>query len=312
MRSPLARVIAAILGGYGMMLLLLWVHDWVKDAFPRPPHEAPNSARIQHPISHSTAVRALRRFYHLPEAERRALKANLEAALIPTRAWLVALDGSDYQVICLGEFHAEITRRYLAEVVLGNLSFDNLLLEATPSSMRRLKRWMAAGRGYVPLQGADISRSLQAARRRNPGLELFGIEETDAQADASDDAAGARDRAIARNFWRRYQPRQRHLILFGALHCANTTDWLFDNLRRQAPNALKTQMINAQVLGEHQHGALEAFVYFLDEIGIRAADFVISDTRSLPPQIYTWFPSLHEQILSKYTAVVLFRSFGAQ
>ncbi|MEJ2639084.1 MAG: hypothetical protein P8010_05865 [Desulfosarcinaceae bacterium] len=308
MHSPLARVIAAILGGYGLILLLLTAHDWAQKAFPRPPHVTPNTARIQHPFSHPTAVRALRRFDHLPEVERLALKRELASDLIPTAQWLADLDASAYPVVCLGEYHEEDTRRYLADAVLNRLSTDVLLLEATAKTLSRLKRRMAADSAYTPLLGADIASALRAARRRNPAVELCGIEETDRQAHAPERISGARDSAIARNFWRRYRPGRRHLILFGALHCANTTHWLFDNLRNQAPENLKTRLINVQVLGEHQNGSLEAFLYFMDEIDIAAADFVISDTRGLPRQIYRWFPALDTQILSKYSAVMVFRS----
>jgi hypothetical protein len=308
MRSPLARVIAAILGGYGLILLLLTAHEWVQKAFPRPSHDAPNTDRIQHPLDHPMAIRALQGFNHLSDIDRHDLKRALASDLIATRQWLAELSASAYTVVCLGEYHAEATRRFLADTVLDAIFIDHLLLETTPKSLSRLKRWMAADRAYVPLLGADIAAALRAALSRNPAVEIYGIEETDHQAEAAAGASGSRDRAIAHNFWRRYQPGRKHLLLFGALHCANTPHWLFDNLCRQAPEKLKTRMINIQVLGEHQNGSLEAFVYFLDEIGITTADFVISDTSGLPRQIYAWFPALDMQILSKYAAVMVFRS----
>jgi hypothetical protein len=312
MHSPLARVIAAILAGYGLILLLLTAHEWAQKVFPRPPHEAPNVARIQHPLSHPTAVRALQRFDHLSDVDRHALKRELASSLTPTGQWLADHNASAYTIVCLGELHAEATRRYLANAVLNALSIDLLLLESTPKNLSRLKRWMAADRDYVPLLGADIGSALLAAMGRNPAVEIYGIEETGRQADAAAGTSGSRDRAIARNFWRRYQPGRRHLILFGALHCANTPHWLFDNLRVQAPEKLRIRMINVQVLGEHQNGSLEAFLYFLDEIGLPTTDFVVSDTRGLPRQIYVWFPALDRQILSKYAAVMVFRSLGAE
>jgi hypothetical protein len=66
-------------------------------------------------------------------------------------------------------------------------------------------------------------------------------------------------------------------------------------------------MLNVQVLGEHQNGPLEAFVYFLDEIGIEKRNFVIPDTSALHPHIYELFQLLKRQILEKYCSLIVFR-----
>jgi hypothetical protein len=52
---------------------------------------------------------------------------------------------------------------------------------------------------------------------------------------------------------------------------------------------------------------VEAFVYFLDEIGIENGDFVIPDTRALPARIYRWFPLLNRRTLQKYSSLIVFR-----
>jgi hypothetical protein len=67
-------------------------------------------------------------------------------------------------------------------------------------------------------------------------------------------------------------------------------------------------MLNIRVVGEHQNGALEAFVYFLDEIGIDKKHFVIPDTRNLHPHIYALFRVLKRQTLDKYRSVIVFRN----
>jgi hypothetical protein len=53
---------------------------------------------------------------------------------------------------------------------------------------------------------------------------------------------------------------------------------------------------------------LEAFVFFLDEIGIEKKNFVIADTNTLHPLIYELFQKLNRQILEKYCALVVFRN----
>ncbi|MEN8751256.1 MAG: hypothetical protein AB1Z18_00640, partial [Desulfobacterales bacterium] len=70
---------------------------------------------------------------------------------------------------------------------------------------------------------------------------------------------------------------------------------------------LKDRMLNVRVLGEHQNGPLEAFVYFLDEIGIEKKYFVIPNTNSLHPRIYELFKLLKRQTLDKYRSVIVFR-----
>ena len=55
--------------------------------------------------------------------------------------------------------------------------------------------------------------------------------------------------------------------------------------------------------------AIEAFVYFTDEIGFAKQHFVISDTRSLPERIYEWFPLLNRETLEKYRSLIVFRTW---
>jgi hypothetical protein len=66
-------------------------------------------------------------------------------------------------------------------------------------------------------------------------------------------------------------------------------------------------MLNVSVLGEHQNGPLEAFVYFLDEIEIKKQHFVIPNTKLLHPRIYEFFQLLKRQTLAKYRSVIVFR-----
>jgi hypothetical protein len=167
---------------------------------------------------------------------------------------------------------------------------------------------MEAGRNYFPLLDADIMNILRAARDRNPDVKFYGIEETDKQAKQQHVHSNTRDQSIAQNFWATFEPGMRHIILFGALHCTNESNWLFHNMCKQASPTLKDNMLNVWVLGEHQNGPVEAFVYFMDEIGVEKKHFVIPDTRSLPDHIYEWFPFLNRQALERYRSLVVFRT----
>jgi len=307
MDSPLARVILAIFGGYLIILLFLSIYDWIVEEYPRRPTKPSSSECIQHPFYHEQVARALQRFSRLPEPEKTAIKNNLKSNLISMQQWLTQLGQSDYQVICMGELHEESTRNFLAEEFFAKFSTDVLLLEATPKNLKRLIKRMDDGREYFPLLNADIMKILRTVKNRNPAIKIWGIEETDEQQNGQQGHSNSRDQSIAHNFWNRFQPGRLHIILFGALHCTNDPNWLFKNLCDQASLPLKEHMLNVRVLEEHQNGPVEAFVYFLDQIGIEKKHFVIPNTNSLHPRIYELFKMLNRQTLEKYRSLVVFR-----
>jgi hypothetical protein len=205
--------------------------------------------------------------------------------------------------VCLGELHEESTRNFLAEEFFTNFSIDVLLLETTPKNLKRLIKRMNDGRDYFPLLNADIMKILHTVEDRNPAIRIWGIEETKEQQKNSN----SRDQSIAHNFWQKFQPGRLHIILFGALHCSNEPNWLFENLCNQASFPLKEHMLNVRVLEEHQNGPVEAFVYFLDQLGIKKKHFVIPNTNLLHPRIYELFQMLDQQTLEKYHSLVVFR-----
>lgn len=269
-----------------------------------------SSARVQHPVFHPIAQRALVRYRALPEPQRQSVKRNLRQALQPLDRWLANLEAADPRVICVGERHRPATRRFLARELFARLPVDVLMLEATRAQTRRLSERTLAGDELVGLLGADAAELLRSALGRNPRLALAGIEESRRQADLRG-GQGNRDRSIAVNFWNHYRSGARHAILFGALHCSNLPHRLFGRLRADAPPALHRRMVNLQVLGQHQDGPLEAFVYFLDELGLAPGHFAVADTGALHPLVYRWFSLLNQQVLSEFATLVVFRDLRA-
>ena len=161
MDSPLARVILATLGGYFLILLFLFIYDWVLEEYPRRPTEPMKSERIQHQFHHQEAVMALQLFSQLPKPEKTAIKESLKSNLISIKQWLTSLRQSNFQILCMGEFHKESTRSFLSKEFFANISVDVLHLEATPEELKRLIKRMEAGRDYFPLLGADILNILR-------------------------------------------------------------------------------------------------------------------------------------------------------
>jgi len=303
MNSPLTRVILAMFGGFLIILLFLSIYDWILEEYPRRPTKFSSSERIQYHFYHEKAVKALQQFSRLPEPEKAAIKNNLKSNLVSMEQWITQLGQSDYQVICMGELHEESTRNFLAEEFFAKFSTDALLLETTPKNLERLINRMDSGRDYFPLLNADIMKILRTVKDMNPGINIWGIEETKEQQKDSN----SRDQSIAHNFWERFKPGRLHIILFGALHCTNEPHWLFKNLYNQASLHDKERMLNVRVLSEHQNGPVEAFVYFLDEIGAVTKHFVIPNTNSLHPRIYEWFQMLNQETLEKYRSLIVFR-----
>ena len=69
------------------------------------------------------------------------------------------------------------------------------------------------------------------------------------------------------------------------------------------PNAI----LNLRVAWEHVEAPFEAFVYFLDELGLAPEDFVITDPAKLPAEIADWFPFLSANELDAFGAIAIFR-----
>ena len=255
------------------------------------------------------AENALREFSNLPAAQQSALRRDLDKNIVSVASWLDRVRESGVKVLCLGEDHADTTRQFLARTLFSGLAVDALLLEVTPHRLERITQELGWGRERVPLLGANIADVIRTARERNPGIELIGIEETHAQRIARQkyDRRRPRDESIQNNFWRSFRYGPRYVILFGALHCTNREQWFYGGTRRLAPRRVANEMLNIRVVEEHQDGPIEAFVYFLAEIGIGRDDFVIVGSQALPPLVREWFDLL-DLVLEDFAVLIVFRS----
>ena len=269
----------------------------------------PPGERIQFPQHHPWAERALERVAALPPEERDALISKVEQSIQPFAEWLNVLNRKPVAVLCVGENHEPYLRRFLAERMFAALKADVLLLEATPREVGRIRARVEAGDEHVMLLDADIGRLLRNALGANPELVIDGIEERREQRSARIDAAtGSREGSIENNFRTRYQRGRRHVVLYGAFHCSHQGGWLFRRLlNRPPPDTPADTLINLRVAWEHVEAPFEAFVYFLDEIGVAPGDFVITDPTTLPTEIDDWFPFLSANELAAFGAVAVFR-----
>jgi hypothetical protein len=309
MKTPLSLVVVVVLGGISVLLALISGYQWYLEEFPGPDASSDSRGRMHHPNYRSMAEQTLDQLNALPAAEREALLDGLRAALVPVPVWLDGLDRAGFGLLCLGEEHDDHTRRFLAEQVLPALPLDTLHLETTPAGLADIERRLRLGRDYTPLLGADIGGVLRAARLATPKLTVTAIEETEQQGkDRLRAGTGSREDSLVGNLAAVYVPGRRNAVLMGALHCTDDAGWLYERTRRRLPPDDAERAVSMRILGEHQDGPLEAFIYFLDETGIAPADFALTDPHSLPPLVQVWFRLLWHETIGRFDTVLVFRA----
>ncbi len=305
MDSALGRLILVVLGWPALVLGLLSLFIWYQDDSDNTDIPPPNLDRVQHPVYHPTALRAIDRFRALSPSKQSEIRENLQQQVRPLAEWFPPLRRSETRVICLGENHDEYTRAFLAESIIPNLDMELLFLETTAARLKDIMALVDSGEPHVRLLNANIAPLIRAAQAANPALAIHGIEETQqTRAARQANGGGSREHSIATNLWQHFEPGRRHLLLYGALHCADHADWLYEKLRARLPNG---QLLGVRVLGEHQDGPMEAFIYFLDEIGLAPGDFVMTQAGATHPSVKAWFGFLNQATLTKFQTVIVDR-----
>ncbi len=306
------RLFLVVLAWPLVVVALVSGYQWYRAEFPQPPEARLSGAQADYPRARRVGREALEHFARLAPAEQEAVLVSLVRTVVTPERWLQHLRRADYGILCVGEMHEPDTRAFLAEFFFSRYAVDRLLLEARPPELRRIEQRVAEGREYTPLLDADIGTIIRQARTANPDVRIHGIEETREQYRARQTADGSRARSLARNFWQRFRPGSRHVVLYGALHCADERGWLYRHLRIQSGERRAVAMRNIQVLGEYQFEPLAALLYFVDHIGIAPGHFVIEDTNRLHPLLRDWFALLNQHVLSRYDTLVVFRGNPAE
>ena len=307
-KNTALQVVLVVLGVPLLAIALIQAHTLYMD-FTRPVDAWPPGDRIRFPEHRPHAERALARVAALPAKERADLISEIGRAIQPFPTWLASLNQRPVTVLCIGENHEPYLRRFLADRLFATLKADILLLEATSHEARRMRSRVEAGDEPVELLDADIARLLRNALWANPGLVIDGIEERREQLSTRrQQGTGSREGSIETNLRIRYRPGRRHVVLYGAFHCSHRGGWLFQRLRNRAlPDIPADSLVNLRVAWEHVEAPFEAFVYFLDELGLAPGDFVITDPESLAARIDDWFPFLSANELHAFGTLAVFR-----
>lgn len=306
------RLFLIVLAWPLLVVVLVSGYQWYRAAFPEPPQARVSGVNVDYPRARRVSRQALERFARLPPVEQEAVVDSVRRAMLSPLDWVEQLQRAGYGVLCIGEIHEPDTRAFLAASFFRHYPVDRLLLEARPPALREIKQRAAAGRDFIPLLGADIGAIIRQARVANPDVRIRGIEETREQYRARQSGEGSRERALVRNFWQHFQPGAAHVVLYGALHCADERGWFYRYLRTRDRGRAEIGMRNVQVLGENQFEPLAALLYFLDGIGIAPGDFVIEDTGGLHPRLRDWFGLLDQHVLSRFDTLVVFRGQSDQ
>ena len=289
-----------------LLVILISIGQWVNHEYPDKPLIPRNEQRIQHPNYHGIAVQALREFSLLTKEKKGRLLQSLSGNMSSVSEWLVVLGQSNYQMLCLGESHTESTRQFLSETIFQGHHFDALYLEATDKRLNEIKQRLLNERHYFPMLSADILQLLRSVKNYNPGISLHPIEINQQQVYSQRSSHKSREDFIMDNFWRSYRPKAKSIVLLGAMHCSDSKSWFYFNMKQQLADNKIQRINNVRVLAEHEEGAIESFVYFLDEIGIAQQDFVINTTQ-IPIEIQQWFPLTTQFILKPFQSVVVYR-----
>jgi len=289
-----------------LLVVLISIGQWINREYPDKPFIPRNEQRIQHPNYHGIAVKALKEYSLLSALQKRRLLQSLNGNMSSVSEWLVALGQSNYQMLCLGESHTESTRQFLSEAIFQSHHFDALYLEATDKRLNEIKQRLLNNRLYFPMLSADILQLIRSVKNYNPAITLYPIEINQQQIYSQRSSHKSREDYIMDNFWRNYRPEGKSIVLLGAMHCSDSKSWFYFNMKQYLASNEIQRINNVRVLAEHEEGAIESFVYFLDEIGVAQQDFVIN-TAQIPTEIQQWFPLTTQFILRPFKSVVVYR-----
>jgi hypothetical protein len=303
MRNLLVGCILVILG-----IFLAMGYQWAKENFvPSPlPPARPTEGKVRYPEIDYLRENALRNFSEIPAFERQQLRDSLSAAITTLDSWLERVSRAPPELVCVGESHDDLTRSFLALRFFSKYPVDVLMLETTPDDLAILFKLIESGSPRLSILEADMAEVIRAARKRNAKVSIHGIEESRTQRTARfKGGGGSREESIFENFRAHFREGKRHAVLYGALHCLAESPWFFSRVRAIDHGLDIGHTLSVNVVNAHGSGETEAFVNFLENVGIPAPPFVIPHTSMLHAELYAWFPQL-TQSFRQYDAVIVY------
>ncbi|MCJ8337168.1 MAG: hypothetical protein MJK10_01755 [Pseudomonadales bacterium] len=305
--ADLPLVFRGMILGPALLVSAISLYQWIEIEFPSRPVANINSERIQHPNYHNIATHALKKFSLLAPADKSLIIKNLQENLVPLEQWMAHFQRSDYLLMCLGESHTQSTRKFLSEAVLAEHNFDALYLEANPQELTAIYKRLYSATDYYPLLDADILQLLRSVISKNPDINIHAIDITDQQVDYKVPDKQSRDDFITLNFLNNFTYTGRNIVLIGAMHCNDSAPWFYAKVKNAFTKNVTKPVTNVRIYDEHEEGIIEAFVFFLDQIGLKQQHFVIVNAQRLPPQIKQWFPLTTLFSFDLFETVIIYR-----
>lgn len=297
--------IAAFIIFSAVLLIAVW-YDKTYPSAPLPSSEKTKAVRF--PDYREKAVQALTAFAALDATRQQHLRNQVQRALHPVADWIASRHHRSFSLLCIGENHHNATRRYLAAQLFNRLRFDTLHLETVPTGLATIQRKLAANVDYYPLLNADITHIITAAQTRNPALQIFAIDETAVQRRQRllPGHPASRERAIELNFFNSAQPNQRAVVLFGGLHCQDSTGWFFHHAKRRRKPHADNEFVNLRVLDTHHDGPVEGWAFFVSGLGATVENYVLDTRQISDPSVLGWFGLFNQRYLTQYRYLLLF------
>ena len=136
--------------------------------------------------------------------------------------WVEDLNSKNLSLLCLGERHDDKYRSYLSKNFFNGYKFDVMFMEARQDQVERLVKESRESSEEVDFLGADIGPVIRAALETNPNLKFIGVELTKKQKNVVTFEGNLKSREgfIAQNVSDHLERGKRHLMFYGANHCA--------------------------------------------------------------------------------------------
>ena len=293
-----------------LVLALIGVH-WAQQHFV-PLRSVADNASVDPRLSFQAQVHlvqaALNAYHALPPKQQQALRQDIEQSFVSVDTWRDALNLRSWDMLCLGEWHVEATRHFIANELLPQLEFDVLLLEGDQAFVQSAWRRFQLAQPVPELLDAPLAPLFNAIDQRH--VAIFGVDESPRQRRArlalvdADLARQAREDTIVGNLRRRWQRGARHVVIFGALHCRRLPGWFFSRLAQESELVQASRSHNAVVLGRYQEPGVQMLMYVLEELGMHRDTLIIPDTTRFPALILEWLPPIAQAFGTYETAIV--------
>lgn len=183
--------------------------------------------------------------------------------------WVEDLNRRALPLLCLGERHDDKFRQFYADHFFSEYTFDVLFMEATQDEADELVSRSLSGEDYVNFLGADISNVIRAIKNKNPNVSFIGVELTQEQKNEVrlSNRLKSREGYIAQNVYNNFNESKKHVMLYGANHCAQYDLGLgrktpaFKHLQKVLPRGA---LRSARLMYHHPTNYFSASLAYLD------------------------------------------------